>query len=48
MVARASDGLVEAVEHNSLPILGQMWHPERENPFDIKQARFLKKFLGNI
>ncbi|MDA9006528.1 gamma-glutamyl-gamma-aminobutyrate hydrolase family protein [Litoricola sp.] len=48
VVARAPDGLVEAVEHNSLPILGQMWHPERENPVDIEQARFLKKFLGNI
>lgn len=30
VAARAADGAIEAVEHRSLPILGVMWHPERE------------------
>ena len=30
-VARASDGVIEAMEHESLPIFCQMWHPERED-----------------
>jgi len=25
----ATDGTIEAIEHNSLPILGLQWHPER-------------------
>lgn len=29
--ARASDGLIEAVEHESAPIVGVQWHPE--DPF---------------
>lgn len=28
--AFAADGIVEAVEHTSLPILGVQWHPERQ------------------
>jgi putative glutamine amidotransferase len=28
-VQRAPDNVVEAVEHNSLPIIGVQWHPER-------------------
>lgn len=27
--ARAADGTIEAVEHDTLPILGVQWHPER-------------------
>lgn len=27
--ARSEDGNVESINHNSLPILGIMWHPER-------------------
>ncbi|MEA4824102.1 MAG: gamma-glutamyl-gamma-aminobutyrate hydrolase family protein [Clostridiaceae bacterium] len=30
VTAYASDGIVEAVEHESLPILGLQWHPERQ------------------
>lgn len=31
--AWSADGLVEAFRHVDLPILGIMWHPEREDPF---------------
>jgi len=26
--ARAGDGVIEAIEHNSLPVFGVQWHPE--------------------
>ena len=29
VTARADDGIIEAVEHESLPIIGVQWHPER-------------------
>lgn len=31
-VARADDGVVEALRHRSRPWLGIMWHPERDTP----------------
>lgn len=30
ITARASDGLVEAIEHTTAPLLGLQWHPELE------------------
>ncbi len=30
VTAYTSDGIVEAVEHESMPILGLQWHPERQ------------------
>lgn len=38
-VMRTEDGVIEKVKHRTLPIVGTMWHPERENPFrDIDVA----------
>lgn len=31
--AQTADGVLEAVTHRALPMLGIMWHPEREQPF---------------
>ena len=31
-LAQAPDGTIEAFEHKRYPILGLMWHPEREEP----------------
>jgi putative glutamine amidotransferase len=28
VVGRADDGVIEAIEHPSLPVLGVQWHPE--------------------
>lgn len=42
--ARSEDGVIEAVIHKELPILGTMWHPEREALFrrtDIDLVRFI-------
>lgn len=33
-LARAKDGVIEAIRHKKYPILGTMWHPERENPYN--------------
>lgn len=33
VLARAEDGVIEAVQHHLLPIMGLMWHPERNSPF---------------
>jgi N5-(cytidine 5'-diphosphoramidyl)-L-glutamine hydrolase len=33
IIARSEDGIIEAIEHRSLPIRGIMWHPERTLPF---------------
>jgi putative glutamine amidotransferase len=32
VLGRATDGTVECVSHESRPIVGIMWHPERESP----------------
>lgn len=39
VLATATDGVIEAVKHSSLPWLGVMWHPERDtnlHPADEK------------
>lgn len=33
ILSRDEDGVVEAIAHKSSPILGIMWHPERESSF---------------
>lgn len=46
VLAQAEDGVIEAVRHLQKPILGTMWHPEREIPFkeqDIKMVQELFK-----
>lgn len=43
-VLMASDGVIEKVRHRSLPIMGTMWHPEREKLFretDLAMVRYL-------
>lgn len=42
--AQTSDGVIEAVRHKKFPIVGTMWHPEREKSFreeDIKMVKDL-------
>lgn len=45
-VMQTEDGVIEKIRHESLPIVGTMWHPERENLFreiDIAMVRELMK-----
>lgn len=45
-LAKAQDGVIEAICHNSRKILATMWHPERENPFEERdKKRFRELFL---
>jgi len=47
VLARAPDGIVEFLRHRSEPILGQMWHPERESPYAPSDlARLRAHFRG--
>lgn len=44
--AWTEDGVIEAIQHESWPIMGTMWHPEREEVFtgiDIDHLRRLFK-----
>jgi len=44
--ATDSDGNIEAFEHMSLPIFGQMWHPERETPFLSGDIELMNKVFS--
>ena len=44
-VMTAEDGVIEKVRHRSLPIVGTMWHPERENPFRETDRSFLMRLF---
>lgn len=44
-IAKSKDGYVEAAEHQSLPWLGIMWHPERERPFKETDLALLSAFF---
>lgn len=52
-VQHAHDGVIEAIEHKTLPILGVQWHPERlcrQQPFAINKPdskKPLPKGVGN-
>jgi gamma-glutamyl-gamma-aminobutyrate hydrolase PuuD len=45
VVARAGDGTIEAMRHCSKPIMGVMWHPERETPFAASDIAVMKGLL---
>jgi putative glutamine amidotransferase len=50
VLAVSDDGVIEAIRHKSQPIVGTMWHPERENPFrdfDIENVRNLFENRNN-
>jgi putative glutamine amidotransferase len=40
-----NDNIVEAISHKKHSIIGQMWHPERENPFDENQSKVISSFF---
>lgn len=43
--ARSEDGAIEAIEHKKYKIFGQMWHPERENPFREVDLKIIQKLF---
>ncbi|MCL2603266.1 MAG: gamma-glutamyl-gamma-aminobutyrate hydrolase family protein [Defluviitaleaceae bacterium] len=44
--ARTDDGVVEGVKHSSLPIMGIMWHPEREEEIVNDDVKIFNKLWG--
>ena len=45
VLATSDDGVIEAFAHDDLPILGIMWHPERETPFAQLDRMLLQQCL---
>lgn len=46
VLARSEDGVIEAFFHPQLPLLGVMWHPEREAPFAELDGMLLNRCLN--
>lgn len=47
VLMRAEDGTVEAVCVQGMPVLGTMWHPEREHPFCGEDLDRVRSLLGD-
>jgi len=46
MMAIDAKGHIEAYKHPNAKVLGLMWHPERETPFNLLDIQLLTRFLG--
>ena len=46
ILAKSLDGGIEAIQHESLPMEGWMWHPERESLFSAQDVRRVKNLFG--
>ena len=44
-IALDQSGFVEAFQHQESKILGVMWHPERDNPFEESNLSTIKEFF---
>jgi putative glutamine amidotransferase len=40
------DGVIEAIRHEQFPWEGWMWHPEREEVFNMIDTLRMKRLLG--
>lgn len=47
-VMQSEDGVIEKIQHKNLPILGTMWHPERENAFRKYDIDLLNNLMGGF
>lgn len=45
VVATSEDGVIESIQHKTLPWLGIMWHPERESPYSQMDLNMVKKLF---
>ena len=43
----SNDNYIEAFQHENLPWLGIMWHPEREHPFKVNDINLFKNHFSN-
>ncbi|NDV89868.1 hypothetical protein GTH32_01490 [Alteromonas sp. 345S023] len=44
--AQSLDGVIKAISHPKAPIVGIMWHPEREEEFCAHDIKFIKEFFN--
>lgn len=47
VTARTEDGVIEEIRHKSLPLMGTMWHPEREKVFCKEDMERVKTLFRN-
>lgn len=47
ILAQSKDGVIEAVQHESLPVIGVMWHPEREAVYKEVEINMIRKLFGH-
>ena len=47
IVLKTDDGVIEKIRHKDYPIVGTMWHPERENPFRDVDKDCMKNLIEN-
>ena len=40
------DNTIEAIQHKKYKIFAQMWHPEREYPFDLNNCQIISSFFN--
>lgn len=46
VTSKTADGVIESVRHKNFPIIGNMWHPEREECFDKNDIQRIKLLFG--
>lgn len=46
VLARADDGVIEAVRHRTHPVLAMMWHPERHDPLRSDEVEMIARHFG--
>jgi len=47
ILAQSADGVIEAILHESLPIKGIMWHPERESQINSLDIAMFKQHFNS-
>ena len=47
IIMKSQDGVIEKVQHKSLPIIGVMWHPEREKNFRIEDIETVRRLMNH-
>lgn len=45
VLARSEDGFIECIRHKTHQIMGMMWHPERNSPFEQEDIQLIQTFL---
>lgn len=46
VLSRAEDGVIESIRHRERSVMGIMWHPERETPFQDADIALASNFLN--